>query len=375
MTARIAALAVMLTLGAAATASAAPLITPSVYGTLGNNDWYTSAVTVNWNVRDSDGAPITSQTPSCLATTFSADTASVTQTCTATSATGTTSATTPRIRIDRTPPVAITAATSRPADHGRWFIGPVGITFSGTDSLSGIAQCTTASYAGPDSPGAGVTGTCRDAAGNTSAPFTLPLAYDATPPSLSDVTATPGDTTAALAWKPSPDTLSVSVVASAAGLPSRTVYQGPGTSVRDSGLANGVAYNYTVTAFDAAGNSASQTASATPASKLVAPLPNAQINGAKARSKPPKLSWEPRAGATYYNVQIFRRIDGRWRKVLSRWPRTNHLQLPSRWSYRGKRWKLTEAHYRWYVWPGYGEMRRHHYGKLLGRRDFFVTGA
>jgi hypothetical protein len=372
MTARVAILTGLLTLSAAATASAAPVITPSIYGTLGSGDWYTSPVTVNWNIQGT----IVSQSAGCSPTTFSGDTSGVTQACTANDADGSSSTvTTRRIRIDRTPPVAITAATSRAADHGRWFTGPLAITFSGIDAMSGIAQCTTASYSGPDSPSAGVTGTCRDSAGNMSAPLTLSLAYDATPPALSDLSATAGDTTSALSWKPSPDTLSVSVVASAAGQPVRTVYQGPGTSVMDSGLTNGVAYTYTVTAFDAAGNAASQSASATPNSKLVAPLPNTQINGKLARSKPPRLSWHARAGATYYNVQLFRRMDGRWRKILSRWPRTNHLQMPAKWTYSGKRWTLSEGRYRWYVWPGYGDMRRHHYGKLLGKRDFFVTGA
>ena len=371
MTARLGLLTLVCTLAAAATASAAPVITPSIYGTLGSNDWYTSPVTVNWTVSDPDG--VATQSQGCLATTFTADTPSVTQSCTATSLTGSsTTVTTRRIRIDATPPGAISATTSRPADFGRWFNGPLGITFRGTDATSGIASCTTASYTGPDSPSAGVSGTCRDAAGNTSAPFTLSLAYDATPPSLANVTAKAGDTTTALAWTPSADTQSVTVVASAAGLPARTVYQGPNSSVMDSGLTNGVAYSYTVTAFDAAGNAASQTAAATPTSRLVAPLPNARI---QARSRPPMLSWQARARATYYNVQLFRRIDGHWRKILSRWPRASHLQLPSRWTYNGRRWRLTEAHYRWYVWPGYGDKRLHRYGKLLGKRDFFVTGA
>jgi len=375
VSARFGVVTVLLTLAAAAPASAAPVITPSIYGTLGTNDWYTSDVTVNWSVTDPSGAPITSQSNSCLATTFRSDTPSVTQSCTASSAGGTSTVTTRRIRIDRTPPSGITATTSRAPDHVRWFNGPVAITWSGTDAMSGIASCTTATYSGPDSPSAGVSGTCRDAAGNTSAPFTLSLAYDATPPALSNVTATPGDTTAALAWKPSADTQAVSVIATAPGAPARTVYQGPGTSVLDTGLTNGLPYTYTVTAFDAAGNTASQTAAATPDSKLVSPLPGAQIEKARARSKPPNLTWKARAGAAYYNVQLFRRMGGRWHKVMSSWPRKNHLRLRSSWTYGGRRWTLDEAHYRWYVWPGYGDKRLHHYGKLLGRRDFFITAA
>jgi hypothetical protein len=313
-----------------------------------------------------------------MPTTFSADTPSATQTCTATSFDGSSASVTTRaFKIDHTPPTAIAAATTRPADHAPWFTSPVGVAFSGSDALSGIASCTTEPYGGPDSPSAAVSATCRDAAGNTSAPYTFSLAYDATPPALSDVAASPGDTTASLSWKPSADTQSVSVVASAGvpGVRPRTVYQGPGTSVRDTGLTNGVDYTYTVTAFDAAGNAASQTASATPSSKLVSPLPNARINGSHARAKPPTLTWGAKAGATYYNVQVFRRYHGHWRKVLSRWPQKNHLQLPAAWSYRGKAWRLDAAHYRWYVWPGYGDTSLRRYGKLLGKRDFFITAS
>lgn len=378
MIARVGLLTVVFGLVLTGTARAAPVITPTITGTPGSNGWYTSAVTLSWTVNDTNGGGITSTSSGCVVTTFSADAPSVTQTCTATSADGSSaSVTTPPIKIDRTPPTRISAATTRPADHVPWFTSPVGIAFSGQDALSGIASCTTANYAGPDAPSAAVSGTCRDAAGNTSAPYTFSLAYDATPPTLTDVTASPGDTTASLSWKPSADTQSVSVVASAdvPGAARRTVYQGPGTAFLDTGLSNGVGYTYTVTAFDAAGNAASQTASATPFSKLVSPRPNARINAAHARSKPPRLTWHAKAGATYYNVQLFRRYHGHWRKVMSRWPQKNQLQLPAAWSYRGKAWRLDAAHYRWYVWPGYGDQRLRRYGKLLGKRDFFITAS
>jgi hypothetical protein len=352
-----------------------PVITPEIFGSVGSADWYTSGVTVNWKVAEDPGSPVLSASPGCQPATFSADTPGFTQTCTATSAGGTATVTTKPIRIDQTPPTVTAAKTSRPADHAGWFTSPVSVAWSGSDATSGISSCTSASYAGPDSAGAALSGTCRDAAGNTSAPLTISLAFDATAPSLSGVTATPGDTTASLAWKPSADTQSVSVVAaaSAPGVPQRAVYQGPGTTFRDTGLTNGVAYTYTVTAFDAAGNAASQAVSVTPFSMLVAPLPNARIPGTRARKNPPMLTWQPRTGATYYNVQIFRRMNGRWRKIMSKWPDKNHLQLPSSWRYRGRTWQLVPAHYRWYVWPGYGDKRRQHYGKLLGKRDFYVT--
>jgi hypothetical protein len=373
MTGRLPLLTALFAVALAGTASAAPVVTPTIFGTLGTGGWYTGPVTVNWSVTDPDNLPITSQTPGCLAATFSSDTPSATQTCTAASLGGSTTVTTRAFKIDQTPPGAISAATSRAADHAGWFTSPVGITWTGSDAMSGLASCTAASYAGPDAPSASLSGTCRDAAGNTSPPFTVTLAYDATPPSLSDVTASPGDTTASLAWKPSADTKSVSIVATAAGAAPRPVYEGPGTSFLDTGLTNGRAYSYKVTAFDAAGNAASQSASATPFSMLVAPPPNARINSRRAKANPPTLNWTPRSRASYYNVQIFRRVGGKWRKVMSRWPRTNRMTMPLAWSFRGKRYELDAARYRWYVWPGYGPKRLHRYGKLLGKRDFVIT--
>ena len=48
--------------------------------------------------------------------------------------------------------------------------------------MSGIDTCTTADYAGPDSATAAVAGTCKDDAGNVSAPIGFGLRYDATAP-------------------------------------------------------------------------------------------------------------------------------------------------------------------------------------------------
>ena len=250
------------------------------------------------------------------------------------------------------------------------------MNWAGVDVTSGVASCTSLTYGGPDSASAPLSGACRDNAGNVSAALGVTLAYDATPPSLSGLTASGGDTTASLAWKPSADTQSVSVVRApgAPGAAPRAVYSGaPATSLLDQGLTNGVKYTYTVTAFDAAGNAASQSVAVTPFSMLVAPLPNSVISRAKTKKNPPTFTWQPRTGANYYNFQLYLYIHKHWRKVLSKWPSKNHYQLHRAWSYGGKRRHLIAGHYRWYVWPGYGRLSRHRYGKLLGTRDFFVV--
>jgi hypothetical protein len=80
----------------------APVITPNVSGTLGNNGWYVSNVTVSWTVEDNESA--ISSTTGCGSTTINADTAGTTLTCSATSAGGTDSKSV-TIKRDATAPV------------------------------------------------------------------------------------------------------------------------------------------------------------------------------------------------------------------------------------------------------------------------------
>jgi hypothetical protein len=85
-------------------------------------------------------------------------------------------------------------------------------------------------------------------------------------------------------------------------------------------------------------------------------------------SSPPMLTWKKIRGARYYNVQLYLGKN----KVLSTWPRTNSLQLKQRWHFRGKTLTLTQGHYRWYVWPGFGNLSAHRYGHRIGRSSFRV---
>jgi hypothetical protein len=159
-----------------------PVITPNVSGTLGNNGWYTSDVTVSWGVSDPD-SPISSSS-GCATTTITTDTAGTTLTCTATSAGGTSSESV-TIKRDATAPtdVATTLDRSLP-DHNGWYNAPVGWTTAGTDTMSGINSCSSGTYSGPDGTGLTVSGTCTDKAGNTSSPAASSAAfkYDNTDP-------------------------------------------------------------------------------------------------------------------------------------------------------------------------------------------------
>jgi hypothetical protein len=163
-----------------------PVITPTITaGTPGDNGWYRSAVTVKIDVTSA------TDTTCPAVKTFSATT-SPAWTCTATS--GSLSQTlTLNFKIDADPPTITQGTPDRSADRNGWFNHPTTVTFAATDANSGVASCSSATYSGPDASAASVTGTCRDNAGNVSAPGTYALKYDATPPAVSASAARPAD--------------------------------------------------------------------------------------------------------------------------------------------------------------------------------------
>jgi hypothetical protein len=340
-----------------------PSITQTISGTPGSGGWYVSPVTVRWSASgtfdSSNGCE-----PAVL---IPGDTTGTTRTCSVTGPEGSASATTPVIRIDQTPPVASAVAAARAPDDDGWYTSPVGVGWSGTDATSGIDGCTALTYGGPDAGPAPLSGTCRDRAGNTSAPLAYGLQFDATPPAPARVSATAGAASIALAWEASADTRSVTVTRSpgAAGAPGTTVYEGTATAVRDAGLRNGVRYTYTVTTTDAAGNATAQSVGARPASFLARP----SLGAVSSASNPPVLRWKAVAGARYYNVQVYRGSH----QILMAWPARSALHLRSSWRYRNRLRHLDPGLYRLYVWPGYGARRLHRYGKLLGRTEFTIA--
>jgi hypothetical protein len=230
----------------------------------------------------------------------------------------------------------------------------VAVSWSGADATSGVATCTTLTYAGPDGPSVAPAGTCRDGAGNVSAPLPLALAYDATPPVITDLDAALARRTATVHWSAGGDAQQVTVVRTPgdAGAAARTVIDGPGTTreIADGPLTPGITYTWTVTVRDVAGNAASATTSPATPAKATTP-------------RRPTLRWRARAGAKYYNLQLFR--NGR--KILSAWPAKPHYELKSAWRFRGHRHHLVAGRYRWFVWPGYGARSQRRYGRLLAR--------
>src|SRR5205085_1731038 len=151
-----------------------------------------------------------------------------------------------QFKIDKDKPTVTGATADHQPNGNGWYNTPVTVTLAGSDATSGIASCQQLAYNGPDSATAGVSGTCRDVAGNVSAPFSFALKYDATAPSVS---ASPGRGADAGGWYNHPVAASASGTDSGSGIDgcSAGSYDGPAT---DNASLSG-------TCKDSAGNSAS----------------------------------------------------------------------------------------------------------------------
>ena len=112
-----------------------PIISPQIAGTLGNNGWYRSNVSVSWNVTDPESGIASSS--GCTPTTLTADTAGMTLTCSATNGVGLSTSTSVTVKIDKTPPLikALVTPTMLPANGSM-----VNVTVSGgiIDATSGV---------------------------------------------------------------------------------------------------------------------------------------------------------------------------------------------------------------------------------------------
>ena len=269
-------------------------------------------------------------------------------------------------KLDKTAP-AVSTVLERQADANGWYNRPLTVAFTGTDATSGIANCTSGRYAGPDSAAALIAGSCTDNAGNQ-APALFSFKYDATPPSIFGTTATHGNRSAQISWRKSSDTKVVEVFRTPGrnGQGESGIYRGTANGVKDTGLVVGRKYEYRVIGVDEAANRAEQKLSLVATGALLSPTPGLQIT----MKSPPTLAWARAKGASYYNVQLIRA----GRKVLSAWPARTSFRLRRTWLYKGRRYRLQPGVYRWYVWPGYGRISAARYAQRpLGSSSFVVT--
>ena len=167
-----------------------PVITPTIVGTLGNDGWYTTDVTVSWSVVDAESS--VSSTSGCDSTTVDADTSGVTLTCSATSAGGTASKAV-TIKRDATAPT-ISGWASPAANGAGWNNSDVTVSFSCGDDMSGVASCEPDATLTDDGADQSVVGTAVDGAGNTSTATVSGIDIDETEPVVSVTGVTNGAT-------------------------------------------------------------------------------------------------------------------------------------------------------------------------------------
>jgi hypothetical protein len=331
--------------------------------------WYRESVTVKWIWSTGD---VIAAYGDCAPdpdtwVTFSADTTGLKSECEVEWSAGGGTSKWVLLHIDKTAP-SVGATTARPLDYGGWFNHPVSVLFQGSDATSGVAACSSSTYAGPDAAGAVISGSCQDVAGNVGT-GSFALNYDATPPAPPSVDAMPGNRKATVTWTTSSDSSSEVVRFSRNQAPV-VIYQGTGDAVTDRSLRNGRRYRYVVTRIDQAGNRAAAVARSVPtASRLLLPFAGERIKLTGEDTSLPLLVWKPVRRARYYNVQVFRR----GRKILSVWPERTQRRLERRWTYRGTDHKLAAGRYCWHVWPGYGKRSQRQYGKRLGTSCFRVV--
>lgn len=323
-----------------------PIITPVISGTLGDNGWHQSSVTVSWSVTDPE-SPIVED--DCRTRTQTQDTTGVPFSCWARNSAGLTGSYTVVIKVDTTPPAA-SGALDRAADFDGWYTEPVAAVFSGTDQTSGIASCTApVTYAGPDTAGDEVTGACRDKAGNQ-ASAAVELRYDATAPEVSRIAAARRPDR--YGWFNRPIRFVLHGQDATAGIAGCE-------SPRYTGPSNPQA-SVSGTCRDRAGNVSSPRAIGFRyARPLLVPVAGQRVNA------PVRLRWVEAKRASFYNVQIWRRS----KKILSAWPHGTSMRVARAWTFQGERYALKPGRrYRWYVWPKIGTR----YGKLLGSSSFQV---
>lgn len=159
-----------------------------------HNGWYNHPVTATATGTDSP-AGIASGIATCTVTPASGpsanpynysapDTTGATLIATCTDVASNVSAPAPlAFKYDATPPANVTGSASRPPDFNGWYNHLLQITFTGTDTTSGIASCTSNGYNGPDNKAIVYTGNCTDNAGNYTLANFGPFNYDHTPPS------------------------------------------------------------------------------------------------------------------------------------------------------------------------------------------------
>jgi hypothetical protein len=208
------------------------------------------------------------------------------------------------VKIDKTAPSVSGGALARAPDSNGWFNHPVAAAFSGQDAVSGVAGCSNPTYAGGDSASAGLSGSCTDVAGNSSATASVGFKYDATPPA---VTASPDRKPDGKGWYRKPLTVSFAGTDATSGIAACTAptrYAGP-----DLPTAAVVG-----SCIDAAGNRAE----AGQSFQYDATAPNLPMAKAEVEKGVAKILWKRSPDAVLIELERTPGVNGRKKTIVYR---------------------------------------------------------
>ncbi len=151
-------------------------------GTAGQNDWYTSDVTVSTSGSDTIGGPVT-----CTADQYqTTETAGQEFNGSCTNDAGLSTAAAPlTVKLDTTGPSAALAVTAGSLGTNGWYTSDVTVSTSGSDTIGGPVTCTADQYQTTETAGQEFNGSCTNDAGLSTAAAPLTVKLDTTAPGVS----------------------------------------------------------------------------------------------------------------------------------------------------------------------------------------------
>jgi hypothetical protein len=229
----------------------APMVTHTLTPSANANEWNSSNVNVHFDAKDNDGGSGVDQARTTPDVLVDSETAGLAVDGEAFDLAGNRGTDSVKVKLDKTAPSISGAIISDQLGSGGWYVGPVKVHFTCSDTLSGVAVCpddVTLTENGTDQS---VTRHAVDFAGNTASATVNGIDIDHGKPTITSVTPQAGGIYA-LGTVPA---ASCTAGDDVSGVASCTVQLGGGSS---SGVGS---FTYTATATDKAGNQTTETGS------------------------------------------------------------------------------------------------------------------